>query len=266
MDTAIYGIPACLLYLTSAGIQFTGLRRDLHNQHLWVGSLATGAIILHCLFSLNEIVTGQGINLSLLPMASVISLAISAILVASSLRRRVANLVIAIFPIAIITILATLATNNDYIPRQHLPGGILAHIILSVIAYGLLAIAALQAITLSFGDYELKHRKFGLLRHLPPLQTMESLLFELLWSGLSFLTLSIISGFVFLDNIRDPGLIHHTTITLAAWLVFATLLWGRHQLGWRGATASRWTISGFALLLLGYFGSKLVLEIILTSA
>ena len=266
MDTAIYAIPACLLYLASAGIQFTGLRRNIKNQHLWVCGLGTGAIILHSLFSLNEIITGQGINLSLLPMASVITLAISAILVTSSLRRPVANLVIAIFPVAIMTILATLTTHNNHITRQDLPGGILAHIILSVIAYGLLAIAALQAILLSFGEYELKHRKFDLLRHLPPLQTMESLLFELLWSGLTFLTLSIASGFVFLDNIRDPGLIHHTTITLAAWLVFATLLWGRHQLGWRGATASRWTLSGFALLLLGYFGSKLVLEIFLTNA
>jgi len=265
MDTAIYGIPACLLYLASVGVQLTGLRRDIHNQHLLVTGLALGAIVMHGLFSLNEIITARGINLGLLPMASVITLAISAILIASSLRRRVANLMIAIFPLAIITILATLATKNDYMPRQHLPGGILGHIILSVIAYGLLAIAALQAILLSFGDYELKHRKFGLLRHLPPLQTMESLMFELLWSGLTFLTLSIASGFIFLDNIRDPGLIHHTTITLAAWLVFAILLWGRHQLGWRGATASRWTLSGFALLLVGYFGSKLVLEIILTS-
>jgi ABC-type uncharacterized transport system permease subunit len=264
MNTAIFGILACLLYLVSAGTQIAGLRREIASRHLIVALSGSTAILLHGIFSLQEIATDEGIDLGILPMASLITLAISTLLMVNSLRRPVANLIIAIYPLAIIAILATLATNSDYPPRQHLDGGIVAHIILSVIAYGLLAIAALQAILLSFGDYELKHHKFGLVRHLPPLQTMESLLFELLWTGLIFLTLSIVSGFVFLGNIHDPGLIHHTSITLAAWIVFAVLLWGRHQLGWRGATASRWTLSGFALLLVGYFGSKLVLEIILT--
>ena len=263
MNTAIFGILACLLYSASAGIQIAGLRREIPAKHLLVSVSGIAAILLHGLFTFREIVTDDGINLGILPMASLITLAISSLLMANSLRRPVANLVIAIFPLAIIAILGTLATTTDYILRQHLAGGIVTHIVLSVLAYGLLAIAALQAIMLSFGDYELKHRKFDLVRHLPPLQTMESLLFELLWAGLTFLTLSIISGFIFLGDIHNPGLIHHTSITLAAWIVFAVLLWGRHQLGWRGATASRWTLSGFALLLLGYFGSKLVIEIIL---
>ena len=98
---------------------------------------------------------------------------------------------------------------------------------------------------------------------MPPLQTMEQLMFEMLWAGLVFLTLSIASGFFFLEDISGPGLIHHTVITLAAWLVFSVLMWGRHQLGWRGAIASRWTLTGFVLLVVGYFGSKVVLEVIL---
>ena len=133
---------------------------------------------------------------------------------------------------------------------------------LSVLSYGLLAIAALQAILLSFGDYELRHKKMTTLRYLPSLQTMESLLFELLWAGLVFLSLSILSGFVFFEQM-SRGLIHHTSITLIAWVVFSILLWGRYRMGWRGATASRWTLSRFALLLVGYFGSKLVMEIFL---
>lgn len=263
MNATIFGILACLLYLVSAGAQLLGLRREVQAKHLFVSLTGLGAIALHGLFSFSELDTDQGIDLSIMPMATLITLAISTILVASSLRRPVANLVLAIFPLAIITILATLATNTGHAPREQLAPGILLHIILSVIAYGLLAIAALQAVLLSFGDYELKNRKFGLLRHMPPLQTMETLLFELLWSGLTFLTLSIVSGFMFLSDLNLPGLIHHTSITLAAWIVFAILLWGRYRLGWRGAAASRWTLSGFALLLLGYFGSKLVLEIIL---
>jgi ABC-type uncharacterized transport system permease subunit len=52
--------------------------------------------------------------------------------------------------------------------------------------------------------------------------------------------------------------------SIAAWMIYALLLWGRHQLGWRGYTAIRWTLAGFALLMLAYFGSKLVLELILS--
>ena len=92
---------------------------------------------------------------------------------------------------------------------------------------------------------------------------MEALLFEILGAGLLLLSLSILTGFIFLQDIRSPGLIHHTSITMAAWAVFGVLLWGRIKWGWRGAVASRWALSGFALLAIGYFGSKLVLEIIL---
>ena len=160
--------------------------------------------------------------------------------------------------------LIALIQEGAYAPRSDLGSGIVAHILLSVAAYGLLTVAAFQAALLSFGDYELKHRNLGVLHRLPPLQTMESLMFELIWSGLIFLSLSIVTGFVFLEaGLSQDGLVHHTVITLAAWIVFAILLWGRYQLGWRGAVASRWTIAGFALLVLGYFGSKLVLEVIL---
>jgi len=89
-------------------------------------------------------------------------------------------------------------------------------------------------------------------------------LFELLTAGLVFLSLSIVTGFIYLADLSQSGLVHHTFITMAAWIVFAVLIWGRYQLGWRGSLASRWTLAGFALLLLGYFGSKIVLEVILT--
>ena len=59
-------------------------------------------------------------------------------------------------------------------------------------------------------------------------------------------------------------MVHHTTITLCAWVVFMLLMWGRYRLGWRGATAARWALAGFGLLVLGYFGSKAVLELVLT--
>ncbi|MDP6264478.1 MAG: cytochrome c biogenesis protein CcsA, partial [Pseudomonadales bacterium] len=120
------------------------------------------------------------------------------------------------------------------------------------------------ALLLAFENRQLKRKgSFSLLKALPPLQTMESLLFELLWVGLIILTLSILTGFLYLEDMFAQHIVHHTLITLASWVVFVILLWGRHQLGWRGRTAIGWTLSGFGLLALGYFGSKLVAEIIL---
>ena len=115
-----------------------------------------------------------------------------------------------------------------------------------------------------WGDSLLRTHRLLILKNMPPLETMEQLMFEMVAWGLVFLTMSITSGFLFLEDISGPGLWHHTIITLMAWAVFMVLLWGRFQLGWRGAIASRWALTGFVLLVLGYFGSKAVIELILS--
>ena len=68
---------------------------------------------------------------------------------------------------------------------------------------------------------------------------------------------------LFLEDLFAQQVVHHTVLSIASWVVFAILLLGRHRLGWRGRTAIRWTLSGFFLLVLAYFGSKVVLEVIL---
>jgi ABC-type uncharacterized transport system permease subunit len=89
------------------------------------------------------------------------------------------------------------------------------------------------------------------------------MLFELLWIGVTLLTIAIVSGVVFIDDIFAQSLVHKTVLTIGAWLLFSMLLWGHYQLGWRSKTAVRLTLAGFALLMLAFFGSKLVLELIL---
>jgi len=264
MNTVISGTIAILLYFAGGLIQLAGLKREIPSKRSIVIVAGILAVIAHGFFSYQEIYTQAGINMGFFAMATVISLAIAAIVMLSSLRRPVENLFIFLFPLAMITIILALIEKDTYQPRTNLSAGILIHIVLSIIAYSLITIAAFQAIFLSFGDYELKHRKLGILKNLPPLQTLESLLFEMLWFGLLFLSLSIVSGFIFFEEVSSqPGLIHHTIITLSAWVVFAVLLWGRYRLGWRGAVASRWTLAGFVLLAIGYFGTKFVLQMVL---
>ncbi|MCY4045599.1 MAG: cytochrome c biogenesis protein CcsA, partial [Cellvibrionales bacterium] len=138
------------------------------------------------------------------------------------------------------------------------------HIVLSILAYSLLTIGATQAIILAIQEHLLKkHALKGLFQYLPPLQTMDKLLFEIILYGFVFLTLSIISGFFFLDNMFSKHFIHKTVISLLAWAIFALLIGGHTAYGWRGITAAKLTLFGFAFLMLAYFGSKFALEIIL---
>jgi len=141
------------------------------------------------------------------------------------------------------------------------------HISSSILAYSVLTLATLQAAVLALQDHQLKHRHTrGIIQILPPLQSMEAMLFELLWIGLGLLSIAIVSGALFIDDIFAQSLVHKTVLTIAAWLLFATLLWGHYRLGWRSKTAVRLTLAGFALLMLAFFGSKLVLEVILQKA
>lgn len=138
------------------------------------------------------------------------------------------------------------------------------HVLISVSAYSILILAALQAVLLRVQDSHL-HGKHpgGFVRLLPPLQTMERLLFQIIGIGFLLQSLSLLTGFIFLEDMFAQHLVHKTVLSVAAWVVFAVLLWGRWRFGWRGRVAIRWTLTGVLFLLIAYLGSKLVLELIL---
>jgi len=177
----------------------------------------------------------------------------------------VENLGIAILPLAALTIILQLR----YPATAHLltggsPLGLRFHVVLSLLAYSLLAMASVQAVLLAIQDHLLRHRHpGGFIRSLPPLQTMEALLFEMIGLGFILLTGALISGFAFLEDMFAQRLVHKTFLSIAAWSVFGILLWGRFKWGWRGQKALIWTLVGFVVLMLAYFGSKFVIEVVL---
>jgi len=105
----------------------------------------------------------------------------------------------------------------------------------------------------------------GTLARLPPLLTLERLLFRLIAAAFVFLTLTLATGILFSETLFGRALPfnHKTLFALLSWATFAALLVGRHFYGWRGRTALRWTLTGFVMLLLAYVGSRFVLEVIL---
>ncbi len=206
----------------------------------------------------------QRFSFSFFNTTSMISALVVLLLLLVSLNKPIEKLGLIIFPVAAIMLGLDVAFPEKLHSLQNYNWQMTAHITSSILAFSLLNIAALQAILLAIQEQQLRQhppRKFIL--SLPALQTMESLLFQMISLGLFFLSVSLITGIVFIDDLFTQHLVHKTILSIIAWLIFSALLLGRINYGWRGQTAVRCTIAGFILLLLAYFGSKLVLEIIL---
>ena len=151
--------------------------------------------------------------------------------------------------------------------RQTIPSGAAsshAHAAISILTYAVLSLAALQALILAYQEYRIRtKRPGGALRTLAALDTQERWLFRLVGVGFFLLSLSLASGFMFVQDMFAQHLAHKTVLSCIAWAIFGALLWGRWRHGWRGQTAVRWCVGGFAVLVLGYFGSRWILEVLL---
>ena len=145
------------------------------------------------------------------------------------------------------------------------------HVLVAVLAYSTLTIAAFHAVLMALQEARLHTRAAGggwlgsALDQLPALLTMEKLLFRVIWIGFILLSLTVLSGVVFSEQLfgRALRLDHKSVFALLSWLLFAALLAGRRFQGWRGKTALRFTLAGFATLALAYVGSRFVLEVVL---
>ncbi len=140
------------------------------------------------------------------------------------------------------------------------------HFLIAMLAYSLFTLAALHALLMSVVEKNLHRGRLSpLLSGLPPLLTMETLLFRLINIAFVLLTMTLVSGIAFSETLFGKALtINHKTIFgILSWVIFAGLLTGRHLRGWRGRIALRWTLSGFVVLLLAYVGYRFVLEVIL---
>lgn len=207
----------------------------------------------------------QGFSFDFFNTASLVALTVNGLLLLATRNQPIEKAGLVLFPLSASSLVLELlyrplpvSLMTPYEWRMNL------HIFTSIMAFSLFAIAALQAILLAVQNWQLKsHPPKRFIQSLPALQTMENVLFQMIATGLVFLSISLLSGFMFMDNLFAQHLVHKTVLSILAWLLFSSLLLGRQWYGWRGKIAVQWTMSGFVLLLLAYFGSKLVLELIL---
>ncbi len=255
------GLAFCLYFASSIT-----LIKDIKENHYkkLALTLAWLAVITHILCLALNTWQKQGFDFSFFHTASLISLIIAFLLLVASFSKPVEKLGIALFPIAALMVLFDILYPSPVKMTQDFSLAMNVHILSSIIAFSLLTIAAFQALILALQNSQLKsHNPGRLMLAFPPLQAMESLLFQMISTGLLFLSISLLSGFIFIENIFAQHLAHKTILSIIAWIIFSSLLIGRERYGWRGKTAIRMTLYGFLSLLLAYFGSKLVLELIL---
>lgn len=243
------------------------LRRH-ENAH---GSMARGdllvgmfAIALHAAAHGVEIHHAAGIPLGFFAALSWVALGMAALSTLVAWTRTFAALGVMVFPLAaLITLGYAFSPRPNATPELDWP--LQLHAAFALLAYATLAVAAVMAILLALQDRLLRQRQLdhALLRRLPPLTELESLMFRCVAAGFALLTLALALGVVFVEDLFAQHLVHKTVLSVLSWTVFGALLFGRWRYGWRGRRAIRMTLSAMILLLLAFFGSRFVLELVL---
>jgi ABC-type uncharacterized transport system permease subunit len=264
MSTFILGSGAIALYLLGWAAYVLELCNKGRVKIPLIQVMTGLGIILHGITTFGLLLNGGGLDLSLLKILSLLALVINGLVFLSSLKESIHSLYLALLPISAITLVLALISSSTK-TSAIIPYSLQAHILTSIVAYSFLAIAALQALLVGYQNWQLKHKhQNALMRTLPALETMEKSLFKLIWVGEILLTASLITGFYVYSDFFAQQLIHKVTFSIVAWLVYAVLIFGRHHYGWRGQRAINWTWVGFSAILLGYIGSKFVIEFILS--
>ena len=224
------------------------------------------AVLLHAVSLYSTLLTDYGLQFGFFNAASAIGAVNAFLVLLISLKRQTELLATIVLPLSAVAIGLEMMFPGTHLLPPDSATGLKIHVLVSIVAYSLLGLAAVMSIILAVQNHLLhNHHPGGVVRHLPPLQIMERLLFDSITAGFIGLSLALITGFIFLENLFAQQLVHKTVLGLIAWVVFGILLGGRLMMGWRGKTAIRWTLSGFVTLMLAYFGSKFVLEFLLAS-
>jgi ABC-type uncharacterized transport system permease subunit len=249
------------LYVIAAGLLAASLRVDPAAPSGGWRLPAIAAMALHGAFHVAGWHRLEGPELSFFAALSLVGLGMAALTTSVSARERIAPLGLFALPVAAGTLL-THALQAPLAPKP-LDWQQQLHAALALLAYATLAVAAVVAVTVWLQERALRRREFGRwLRALPPLVQFETLLFRTIAVGFALLSAALLTGLLFVEDLFAQHLVHKTVLSILSWVAFGTLLVGRRRYGWRGAKAVRWTLTAMALLVLAYFGTKFVLEIV----
>ncbi len=226
------------------------------------------ALVLHIASIHLPLANGNPLTFNFITLGSYVMWFISLVLFITTLSRKIESLAVIILPFAILSIFILMAGDTSTDKIINMRSGLGLHILISLLAYSILMMASFHAILLAAQNHHLHNRQhsrqsMNFLRTLPSLEDMEHFLFRLIAIGVILLSFSLLSGFYFLENLFGSNVAHKTILSIISWIIFSALLFGRWKYGWRGKTAVRWTLAGFVVLALAFFGSKFIQEYVL---
>lgn len=263
METIWISGLAVAAYLVAAVMLARGVARD-EPRNAAPLALATIAVLLHAGFHWIAFHRAGGADVHFLAALSLVGLGMAALSLAMAWLKPVAAVGVVAFPIAAAMLSLDAMLGSPSLTLAAQGWQIRLHVVLALLAFAALAIAALVAVMLAIQEHALRTRRLGGLHSvLPPLTLIEAMLFQLIGAGFVLLSLTLLTGALFVEDLFGQHLVHKTVLSFAAWLVFGALLFGRWRYGWRGRRAVRLTLIGMVVLLLAFFGSKFVLEIVL---
>lgn len=253
-----------LLYFFATGLITSRLFHHEGPNSKLARSLAAVALIAHTAVLYNDIIASSGQNLSITNVASVIAFLMALTMTIATTAQTNVYLVPVVYGFTGLIMAMNALIPATYLMRIELQPGLLIHISLALFAYGTLMIALLFALQLSYINSKLKHKNVSFLHSsLPPLMGVENTLFRILMAGTILLSFSLLSGFVFLEDMFAQKQAHKTILSIVSWCIFVGILFAHRQFGWRGQKVVMSTIIGTALLTIAYFGTRIVKEIIL---
>lgn len=254
---------AVALYLLATALLVRAVVQDkVDTQRHWFWP-ALAAVLLHGAYHLQVAwQTAGGPDMHFFAALSLVTLGMAGITTLVGAQGRMAALGVIAFPLAAALLLTYHL--NGHKPAAGLDWRVQLHAWMALLAYATLAIAALLALMLWVQERALRRREFHVwLRALPPLTELEELLFRTILVGFILLTATLLTGVLFVQDFLAQRLAHKTVLSVLSWLTFGALLVGRWRYGWRGSKAVHWTLTAMALLLLAFFGSTFVYEMVL---
>jgi len=259
MDNTIITLITFALYIAVSYYQYQlCYKRQDDSQARKIASFSLLPIILHGYLLLQSIDTYSGLNLSISNIFSLTFWLVSIVIIISSVKRKLGILVMVILPISGMVLIISQSLAQQYLIDKLTPL-YLGHIVISIAAISIISLAAIQSLFVSLLDSRLKQHPAPPARGMPALQDMENFLIILIWTGFILLSLSIITATLFFIGSEEAVPLLKSLFSIASWLVFAIFLIGRHLQGWRAKTVTYWAISGFALLFMAYFGTRIFL-------
>ena len=275
LDILLHLLPSIVASLIYAGLGFhfwntrwreTGKALDPLKMQSWESMMILSALALHGGSLYYALFSSEGMRFSFSLALSLILWLAVLIYWLESFRSRMDGLQPMVLPLAAFCATLPVIFSQVHVIAHAKAWGFKLHFLAAMLAYSLFTLSALHAVFMGFVERKLHHRELSKqLASLPPILTMEALLFRMLGIAFSLLTVALASGLFFSEALFGKALAldHKTLFAFASWGIFAALLIGRHVYGWRGRIALRWTLTGFLLLFLAYIGSRFVSEVLL---